>query len=465
MSMCAHGPSPANSCRNSAASTGRALPQVGRVLHVGERRVDVAAVARVERERPGVVAARLGRARGSASPSASSFAKTPGVEVAERELHRAGERREVEDVRRALRARVPERVREHEPSLGVGVRDLDRLAVRGARMSPGRNASPPGMFSAARRPRRREPAARARRSRRCPAITAAPPAMSPFMSSMPSAGLSEIPPVSNVIALPTSPSMTSAVGARRARSAGRSGAARCALPRRRPRTRPCPARRSARGPSASTRRSSRRERRRLLGERPRASSSFGGAFARSRARATQPATRLARSAAALTPSPRPATTTREISRAASFDFHRPRPIRAVGDPLDRRARLNVLGGTPSDGSIAQPTDASDARSGTRDAPPPPSGSSPRPAQSPRPRRDPCRLHLAVQVHDDRRPGLAAQLGDPLEPRPDPLVEARHAGRVRDRDAEYVDVERLRARRAHLHLHRGRGCYRVGTLGP
>ena len=54
-----------------------------------------------------------------------------GVEVAERELHRAGERRQVEHVRRALLPRVPERVGEHEPALGVGVDDLDRLAVGG----------------------------------------------------------------------------------------------------------------------------------------------------------------------------------------------------------------------------------------------------------------------------------------------------------------------------------------------
>ena len=41
-------------------------------------------------------------------------------------------------------------------------------------------------------------------------ITAAPPHMSPFMSCMRSGGLSEIPPESNVIALPTRPSVTSA---------------------------------------------------------------------------------------------------------------------------------------------------------------------------------------------------------------------------------------------------------------
>src|SRR5207244_12471463 len=53
------------------------------------------------------------------------------VEVAERELHRAGERGQGEHVRRSLPPRVPERVGEDEPPLGVRVDDLDRLAVRG----------------------------------------------------------------------------------------------------------------------------------------------------------------------------------------------------------------------------------------------------------------------------------------------------------------------------------------------
>ena len=42
-----------------------------------------------------------------------------------------------------------------------------------------------------------------------PSITAAPPAMSPFMSCIRSGGLSETPPESNVIAFPTRPSVTS----------------------------------------------------------------------------------------------------------------------------------------------------------------------------------------------------------------------------------------------------------------
>ena len=43
-----------------------------------------------------------------------------------------------------------------------------------------------------------------------PCSVPAPPAMSPFMSSIRAAGLSEIPPASKVIDLPTSPSTTSA---------------------------------------------------------------------------------------------------------------------------------------------------------------------------------------------------------------------------------------------------------------
>ena len=55
------GPSPVNSRRNSAASTAPPSRSSERVLHVGEVRVDVAAVARMEREAPGEVAARARR--------------------------------------------------------------------------------------------------------------------------------------------------------------------------------------------------------------------------------------------------------------------------------------------------------------------------------------------------------------------------------------------------------------------
>ena len=49
-------------------------------------------------------------------------------------------------------------------------------------------------------------------SARIAQITAAPPAMSSFIRSMPSAGLIEIPPASNVTPLPTKPS-TGVLGA------------------------------------------------------------------------------------------------------------------------------------------------------------------------------------------------------------------------------------------------------------
>ena len=156
-------------------------------------------------------------------------------------------------MRRALLARVPERVGEHEAPLGVGVRDLDRLAVRGredvARAGTRRRSA---CSRRRRRPRARAPAARARRSRRC---RRARPRRRPCRPSCPpcaAAGLSEMPPVSNVIALPTSPSTMSPRAAAAARSAGRSGAARCALPcADGERTRPCRARAISSGPSAS----------------------------------------------------------------------------------------------------------------------------------------------------------------------------------------------------------------------
>jgi len=68
--------------------------------------------------------------------------------------------------------------------------------------SPGRIAEPDGMFSAAAiRPVTRT-AAPSSASADIAAITAAPPAMSVFMAFMPSFGLSESPPLSNVMPLP-----------------------------------------------------------------------------------------------------------------------------------------------------------------------------------------------------------------------------------------------------------------------
>ena len=77
-------------------------------------------------------------------------------------------------------------------------------------MSPGRVARPPGMFSAiGTMPRTRRGTPSAPIARIAP-TTAAPPAMSLFIHSMPAAGLIEIPPVSKVTPLPTSASTGSA---------------------------------------------------------------------------------------------------------------------------------------------------------------------------------------------------------------------------------------------------------------
>ena len=118
--------------------------------------------------------------------------------------------------RSTMRARRPRRSRrhrqsaEHEPALGVGVVDLDRLAVRRpSTMSPGFIERPLGMFSVAPDDADRARTGSSERARSPPtaSITAAPPDMSYFISAMWSPGFSEMPPLSNVTALPTKPSV------------------------------------------------------------------------------------------------------------------------------------------------------------------------------------------------------------------------------------------------------------------
>ena len=82
-------------------------------------------------KRPGVVAARTRGGEDVVAPRVV-VREQARVEVAERDLHRARQRCEVEHVRRTFSACVPEGVGEHEPPLCVRVRDLDRLAVCGA---------------------------------------------------------------------------------------------------------------------------------------------------------------------------------------------------------------------------------------------------------------------------------------------------------------------------------------------
>ena len=121
--------------------------------------------------------------------------------------HAPVERRDVDQMRRAELLGVPQAVAEDEPALGVGVVDLDRQPGRAVSTSPGFIARPPGMFSVdGDDDDRRGSATRSSATRGSAAMTVAPPAMSSFIRSMPSAGLIEMPPVSNVMPLPTKPS-------------------------------------------------------------------------------------------------------------------------------------------------------------------------------------------------------------------------------------------------------------------
>ncbi len=111
-----------------------------------------------------------------ASPAATTcvapavvVAEHAGVEVAEREHHRAGERGEVDEVRRALAARRTSSASAStsRPSASVLITSIV-LPFAPRRMSPGRYAPPPITFSVARDDRdhaQRE--CRARRSRPC----------------------------------------------------------------------------------------------------------------------------------------------------------------------------------------------------------------------------------------------------------------------------------------------------------
>ena len=106
-------------------------------------------------------------------------------------------------------------------------------------MSPGLTARPSSMFSVA--PTRPITRTGAWSSASAPtaSITAAPPHMSNFISCIPAAGLSEIPPESNVTALPIS-AISGAFRRRRRRSRGGSAARSGSSPVRPRRTRPSP---------------------------------------------------------------------------------------------------------------------------------------------------------------------------------------------------------------------------------
>jgi hypothetical protein len=80
------------------------------------------------------------------------------------------------------------------------------IPLRAVTMSPGFTAWPDGRFSVAPTTPTTRTGRRSRAIAAIAATTAAPPDMSNFMFHIGEAGLIEIPPESNVTALPTSPS-------------------------------------------------------------------------------------------------------------------------------------------------------------------------------------------------------------------------------------------------------------------
>ena len=152
--------------------------------------------------------ARVGRPAARCSTHASGVPNSPVVTLAERDdaWRRSASRRRPDASRPACCAYQSASPRISRPSASVlmtstvlplgarqDVAGLDRAA---ARHVLGRRHD---ADDADRR-------LRAARSRACAPTTAAPPAMSSFIRSMPSAGLIEMPPVSNVMPLPTRPS-------------------------------------------------------------------------------------------------------------------------------------------------------------------------------------------------------------------------------------------------------------------
>ena len=242
-------------------------------------------------------------------------------------------------------ARVPERVGEDEPALGVRVHDLDRLAVRGAE-----DVARTERVAAGKVLRRRDHGDRAHRESergdRAQPVERAGAARHVALHVLHPRGRLERDParVERDRLADEAEQRCRRASARAGRSAARSAAARCGCRGRPRRARPCRAFELAR-PERS-----RPQVLVLAGERRRACSasvcglsSFGGVFARSRARFVRSATSAARSAALARARrrlewPR---TMRSIARGA---FGRPasssgRARSRRGRPLDERARL------------------------------------------------------------------------------------------------------------------------------
>ena len=123
----------------------------------------------------------------SRSARASSLAKSAVVAVAEGDDGGAGQRGQVDQLRRPLAGGVDQPVGEDEAALGVGREDLDRDAVhRGQDVAGAEGLAGDHVLGGADHAVDRRARTPSARSADIAPSTAAPPAMSPFISSMPS---------------------------------------------------------------------------------------------------------------------------------------------------------------------------------------------------------------------------------------------------------------------------------------
>ena len=241
-------PSPANSWRNFGREHGPALAQES----------SCSSCPRTPSRRSG------GSARAAGTATRGRRSARP-----QRRCGRATRRRSRRSRRRGRRARAPSRrsasrgrctcvapsrrayqsasARTSRPSASVLLISIV-LPFAARRMSPGRNASPPGRFSAAARTAIARTGSPSAAIAPMPCSAPAPPAMSPFMSSMLRGGLQRDP--AGVEGDRLADEAEHDVGARRRRrlvAQARSGAARCGCRGRPRRARPCRACRARAG--------------------------------------------------------------------------------------------------------------------------------------------------------------------------------------------------------------------------
>ena len=107
----------------------RPSPLAAHVLQVGDVALELLLVVVVERQPPGPLARLRGRPRARLWANGSSLREEPGDLGTQRDHARSGERGQVEDPAGLILGGEAEGVGQDEPSLGVGVQDLDGLAV------------------------------------------------------------------------------------------------------------------------------------------------------------------------------------------------------------------------------------------------------------------------------------------------------------------------------------------------